>query len=130
MPDRSTIIIIAIAVLGLGALLYVIPGTPVYRLFRTETVTEASAGGDASVEGSASGTREFKIVSLLPRDGIPAILNPTFLTVEEASETMISEELVLGVSFNGDSRAYSVPFLSSHEIVNDTVGGVPIAVTW
>ncbi|MDA1257370.1 MAG: DUF3179 domain-containing protein, partial [Chloroflexi bacterium] len=36
----------------------------------------------------------------------------------------------LGVSINGDSRVYSIPFLSGREIVNDTVGGVPIAVTW
>ena len=36
----------------------------------------------------------------------------------------------LGVEFNGDARAYSVPLLSSHEIVNDTVGGVKISVTW
>ena len=43
---------------------------------------------------------------------------------------MDSDELVLGLSINGDSRAYSVPMLSSHEIVNDTVGGRKIAVTW
>ncbi len=43
---------------------------------------------------------------------------------------MRPEELVLGLSINGDHRAYSLPFLSSHEIVNDTVGGVPVAVTW
>lgn len=129
MPDRNTIIIIAIVVLGLGALLYVIPGTPIYRLLRTETVTVATSSDDTLQQGEAA-TREFKIVSLLPRDGIPAILNPTFVTVEEAAESMIPEELVLGVSFNGESRAYSVPFLSSHEIVNDTVGGVPVAVTW
>jgi hypothetical protein len=37
---------------------------------------------------------------------------------------------VLGVSINGESRAYSIPFLSGREVVNDVVGGVPIAVTW
>ena len=33
-------------------------------------------------------------------------------------------------SIEGDARAYSVPLLSRHEIVNDVVGGKPIAVTW
>ena len=43
---------------------------------------------------------------------------------------MKSNELVLGLSINGDSRAYPIPMLSSHEIVNDVVGGEPVAVTW
>jgi hypothetical protein len=37
---------------------------------------------------------------------------------------------VLGVSINGDSRAYPVPYMSQHEIVNDEVGGKLIAATW
>ena len=36
----------------------------------------------------------------------------------------------VGVEYGGDSRAYPVPTLSRHEIVNDKVGGIPIAVTW
>ena len=43
---------------------------------------------------------------------------------------MTPDELVLGLSINGESKAYSIPMLSSHEIVNDVVGGVPLAVTW
>ena len=41
-----------------------------------------------------------------------------------------SDEKILGIEINGDVRAYSVPMLSRHEIVNDIVGGIPIAVTW
>ena len=73
--------------------------------------------------------RTLEIVTLLPRDGIQAILNPQFITPAEA-DRYTADEPVLGVSINGDSRAYSIPFLSGREIVNDTVGGVPIAVTW
>ena len=73
---------------------------------------------------------EYEIVTLLPRDAIPAIDNPRFMDVNEANEFYDSDELVIGVEFNGEARAYSVPFLSNHEIVNDTVGGVKIAVTW
>lgn len=73
---------------------------------------------------------DLEIITLLPRDAIPAIDNPQFLSVEEANEFYDPEELIIGVSFDGDSRAYSIPLLSNHEIVNDTVGGRQIAVTW
>lgn len=73
---------------------------------------------------------EYQIITLLPPDAIPAIDDPTFLTAAEAAEFYEADELVIGVVFNGEARAYSVPHLSSHEIVNDTVGGVKIAVTW
>ena len=73
---------------------------------------------------------DLEIVTLLPRDAIPAIDNPQFLSVAEADEFYDLDELVIGVEFDGDARAYSIPFLSNREIVNDTVGGVKIAVTW
>jgi hypothetical protein len=73
---------------------------------------------------------ELEIVTLLPRDGIPAIDDPKFLTAEEADEEYAPDELVIGVNYEGDARAYSIPYLSGHEIVNDTVGGRKIAVTW
>ena len=75
--------------------------------------------------------RDLDIVTLLPFDGIPAIDNPGFFPdLEKANMYYKDHELVLGVEINGDARAYSVPLLSSHEIVNDVVGGEPIAVTW
>ena len=74
--------------------------------------------------------RELEIVTLLGFDGIPAILAPTFVSAESAEDWMDTDEPVLGLSINGDSRAYSIRMLSRHEIVNDVVGGVPLAVTW
>ena len=73
---------------------------------------------------------EYRIVTLLTKDAIPSIDDPQFLTVEEANLEYDPDEEVLGVVFDGDARAYSVPLLSRHEIVNDTVGGRAIAVTW
>ena len=52
------------------------------------------------------------------------------MTAEQALEQLKPDELVLGLSINGDTRAYSIPMLSAHEIVNDVVGGVPVAITW
>ena len=73
---------------------------------------------------------DLEIITLLPQDAIPAIDNPSFHTADEADDFYGPDELVMGVVFNGDARAYSVPHLSRHEIVNDEVVGVKIAVTW
>ncbi len=72
----------------------------------------------------------YEIVTLLPRDAILAIFEPEFVAGFEADEQYLPKELVLGVEIDGQARAYSIPFLSGHEIVNDTVAGHPIAVTW
>ena len=74
--------------------------------------------------------RDLEIVTLLPYDAIPAILQPEFITADEADEKLDPGSLVIGLSIDGDNRAYSIPTLSSYEIVNDTVGGKPVAVTW
>ena len=77
-----------------------------------------------------SNERNFEIITLLPKDGIPAIDDPMFISADEADLQYEPGELVIGVNFEGDARAYSIPTLSNHEIVNDTVGGRKIAVTW
>ena len=74
--------------------------------------------------------KEYEIITVLGFDAIPAILDPQFLTAAEAQEEYRPAEPVMGLSIEGDHRAYPIPFLSSHEIVNDVVGGVPLAVTW
>lgn len=73
---------------------------------------------------------DLEIITLLPQDAIPAIDNPEYYSAEEASQEYFPDELVLGIEFNGEARAYSVGLLSRHEIVNDTVGGIKLAVTW
>ncbi|RME84081.1 MAG: DUF3179 domain-containing protein [Caldilineae bacterium] len=73
---------------------------------------------------------DYEIITLLPRDAIPAIFEPEFLSAAEGDAEYGDHEQVLGIEIDGDTRAYSIPFLSSHEIVNDVVGGTPVAVTW
>ena len=102
----------------------------------TETRTVAPAPTKEKVPEATSAPTpdrsylDLEIVTLLPRDAIPAILDPSFISAEEAWEQYLPEEAVLGVSVNGEHKAYSVPFLSSREIVNDELGGVAIAATW
>lgn len=77
----------------------------------------------------AADLRPEEIVTVLPKDAIPAILSPSFEEGNRAS-WLKGNDAVVGVEMGGDSRAYPVPTLSRHEIVNDRVGGIPIAVTW
>jgi hypothetical protein len=64
-----------------------------------------------------------------PKDGIPAVDEPTFRPARE--ETAIGDrEPVLTVELGGEVRAYPIRYLMWHEIANDTIGGVPVAVTF
>ncbi len=83
-----------------------------------------------ALAGPARANPADEIRTLLPKDGIPSIDNPTFVSPKEADKFMRPDEMVIGLDINGDRRAYSVPHLSSHEIVNDVVGGRKVAVTW
>ena len=65
-----------------------------------------------------------------PPDGIPPIDEPAFLTVAEHLDLLAPDEPVVALDIEGDARAYPVRILIWHEIVNDTVGGVPVAVTY
>lgn len=94
-----------------------------------ETVTVSPQTEMAAI-GDEREPQELKIVTLLGFDAIPAILDPKFATFDTARLWMGEREQVLGLSINGENKAYSIPLLSRHEIVNDTVGGVPVAITW
>jgi hypothetical protein len=65
-----------------------------------------------------------------PKDGIPALNDPSFITVDK--ETRIEDrEPVISVEIDGQTpRAYPIRYLTWHEIVNDVIGGVPVAVTF
>ncbi len=95
----------------------------------TEPATAASTPAEPE-EPREPGDPDLEIVTLLPPDAIPAIDNPRFITAEEADRQLALSDLVIGVSIDGEHRAYGAAFLSAHEIVNDTLGGRAIAVTW
>ena len=65
-----------------------------------------------------------------PRDGIPSIDDPQFVTATEAEEWIFGNEPVIAVEINGEARAYPLQILTWHEIVNDTLGDVPIIITF
>jgi hypothetical protein len=65
-----------------------------------------------------------------PKDGIPAIDEPKFVTVAEADAWLKPVEPVIYFQLGDDARAYPIQILMWHEIVNDTVEGVPVALTF
>lgn len=65
-----------------------------------------------------------------PKDGIPAIDEPRFISVDEADEWLRDREPVVFVQVGHEARAYPIQILMWHEIVNDTVGGEPLLVTF
>ena len=65
-----------------------------------------------------------------PKDGIPAIDNPQFITVSDEA-TLSEREAVITVELDGERpRAYPIRYLMWHEIVNDQIGDVPVSVTF
>ena len=65
-----------------------------------------------------------------PKDGIPALSNPKFVTVKEADGWLKPVEPIILFEINGDARAYPIQILMWHEIVNDAVRGVPVVITF
>ncbi|MBI1941933.1 MAG: DUF3179 domain-containing protein [Acidobacteria bacterium] len=65
-----------------------------------------------------------------PRDGIPALSNPQFMTAHDADRLLSRQDRILGVFLNGEAKAYPVRILTWHELVNDRVGGRAILVSW
>jgi hypothetical protein len=83
---------------------------------------------------------ETLVASRFPKDGQPVLRDPLHITVDEVEKRnnrfgswnrlVTSEELVMGVEAGGEVRAYPLKYVRVHEIVHDTLGGVPIAVTY
>jgi hypothetical protein len=63
-----------------------------------------------------------------PPDGIPSIDEPRFVTASEAR--LDPGDLVIGFHHEGEARAYPQKILAHHEIVNDRVGGLNVAITY
>lgn len=64
-----------------------------------------------------------------PKDGIPAILEPKFVSADKA-DFIRDKDRILGLVINGEAKAYPIKILNWHEIVNDTIGGQPVFVSY
>ncbi|MDP6542301.1 MAG: DUF3179 domain-containing (seleno)protein, partial [Phycisphaerales bacterium] len=82
--------------------------------------------------------RELVVPAMRHRNMSPILTDPIVLSPEEIQllnnskrdPLVVSNDLVIGVVINGEARAYPLHFLHVHEIINDTLGGTPIAIMW
>jgi uncharacterized protein YbaR (Trm112 family) len=65
-----------------------------------------------------------------PKDGIPALLDPPFVSVNEVQENLLGKDPVIVVSLQGSHMILPLRILTWHEIVNTSLAGIPIAVTY
>lgn len=65
-----------------------------------------------------------------PKDGIPALTLPATETASDAGAWLHDEDMVLGITINGRSRAYPLRILNWHEIVNDRMAGKSFVVSY
>jgi len=64
-------------------------------------------------------------------DGIPSLDNPRLVAPEhEEAGYLIDSDLIFGVEINGDARAYPLRIMGWHEMFNDVIGGVPVALAY
>ncbi|MEF8827618.1 MAG: DUF3179 domain-containing protein [Haloarcula sp.] len=104
----------------------------------TETASTATDRNDGPEPPTADsrlyldydiGTLEENVVSGgVPKDGIPAIDDPTF--ADTPPDGLEPDDPVFGVVRDGDAKAYPQYILVHHEIVNDSIAGDPVAVTY
>ncbi len=112
---RKTIMSAAIGAIGMGAVIPLsaqsVPGWKTDFSRFTVPLDEIVSGGP-------------------PKDGIPAIDNPTFEDVRRADRWLKDREPVVLVDLDGVAKAYPLRILIQHEIVNDAVGRVPVSITY
>ena len=63
-----------------------------------------------------------------PKDGIPSIDQPKFKKSDDVA--LDQNTRVLGVQVNGIAKAYPIPIMNYHEIVNDRFGDQPVVITY
>ena len=108
-------------------------GVPEQRADPSEKPASTTAALEPDTDLPLASSRELAVDGtqfhqLLPRDAIAPVYDARFMPAESAS--LAPDELVIGVEINGESKAYPVGPLNFREMVNDTVGGIPVLVTW
>lgn len=125
--ERKDIFLVALLAIGLAS------GLLMFQQGSRQGAQDESLNS-SQVKTTADGTKYTvhpdELVQGCPSmDCIPSIDSPNFQDPEE-TDWLEDSDRVIGIEINGDSRAYPLKILSKHEIVNDRIGGEPIAVTY
>ena len=115
MAVERLLVIAMVALLLVGAYVVIAPGpaNPTPKLGNQQIIP-----ADEIVSGGP------------PPDGIPPIDHPIFIGAADASFLSDQGDWVIGLHYRGEAKAYPLQIMVWHEIVNDVVGGMPIAVTY
>ena len=89
---------------------------------------EISLAATSAANLTPGEARNVELFTLLPKDAISSIDDPDFVAADGV--TLAASTPVIGIAVGSDARAYPLPVLASHEIVNDIVGGRPLAITY
>lgn len=119
-------------VVGSGLLLVVSVALILYIVARPEDPTDDLDPAGTGAVGTRANPAHLEpkdIVEVIPPDGIPAIDDPSFVDASTV-DWLTAHEPVIAVEVAGRTRAYPLQILTWHEIVNDTIAGRPIAVTF
>lgn len=99
----------------------------------TQNITTNSGDSSEPEVENTSSTWSIPVAEVLDggpgRDGIPALVNPQMVTAENSS-ILLDTDLILGYKNGNEIRAYQHIILDWHEIVNDNIGDVSLAVTY
>lgn len=130
MDKKKIITIIVISVVSIAVLLGIMVGNILNQgsNYREKVNVNPLNGKDSRLQSTVP--LDQIVSGGPPKDGIPSIDRPRFISVPEADKFLQNSDIVLGLDINGDIRAYPLQILVWHEIVNDNVGGVPVAVTY
>ena len=99
------------------------PQVPALLILCLALLTLGKLPATAAESGTPPG-----VVQILPRGGIPAVVEPRFVPASEAG--IPDDAWVLGVVVEGVAKAYSLNLLNRHEVVNDRSGSTDFAAVW
>ncbi len=88
----------------------------------------ATVSADETEKTVTGGEVFHGVLQYRAKDAKLALVRPSFISATEAS--LPAGVSVVGVSVNGEHRAYPLYVLKNHQVVNDQLGGVPIAASW
>ena len=108
-----------------------IEGGPGYRDWKVAVFSRFDPGF-GSLLASVGDDEHFTRIRYggVPRGGIPELNQPARLSAAEAAEWITDDEIVLGVDLGGEAVAYPFRIIGHHELVNDEVGGIPVAMVY
>ncbi len=89
---------------------------------------DVNLDGEIQINKRIDDPNTYSFPQLLPFDGIRPVYDPEFVTARESP--LQEDELILGITLEGESKAYPITVLRHREMVNDELAGIPILVTW